>query len=125
MFHIYRNYLFFLYICNHETLNSGIMQVKILDEETGQSRELTLDFDAEELKVVDYSEKAIVVTGNTKLFKTEIKKLGGRYNPRLKCGQGWVFSSKKRDEVEDLVKWINLLQKQLSLASQDYKLDVK
>ena len=51
------------------------------------------------------------------------KKLGGRYNPRLKCGQGWVFSAKKRDEVEDLVKWINILQKQLSLASTDFKLD--
>ncbi|GEM_PF-3093961 len=101
------------------------MQIKIFDEETGQAKELTLDFDADELKVVDYSEKAIVVTGNTKLFKTEIKKLGGRYNPRLKCGQGWVFSVKKRDEVEDLVKWINILQKQLSMASTDFMLDKK
>ena len=101
------------------------MQIKVLDELTGESREMTLDFDVEELKVVDYSEKAIVVTGNTKLFKSEIKKLGGRYNPRLKCDQGWVFSVKKRQEVEDLVKWINILQKQLSQASEDLTLDVK
>lgn len=99
------------------------MQIKVLDENSGESRDLTIDFDVEELKVVDYSEKAIVVAGNTKLFKTELKKLGGRYNPRLKCGQGWVFSAKKRDEVVDLVKWINQLQKQLSLTSEDYTLN--
>lgn len=121
----YANLLNFLYICNWKPKNYTIMQIKVLDELTGESREMTLDFDVEELKVVDYSEKAIVVTGNTKLFKSEIKKLGGRYNPRLKCGQGWVFSVKKRQEVEDLVKWINILQKQLSQASEDLTLDVK
>ena len=121
----YANLLNFLYICNWKPKNYTIMQIKVLDELTGESREMTLDFDVEELKVVDHSEKAIVVTGNTKLFKSEIKKLGGRYNPRLKCGQGWVFSVKKRQEVEDLVKWINILQKQLSQASEDLTLDVK
>lgn len=101
------------------------MQIKLYDEDSGDSRELTIDFDVEELKVENYSEKAIVVTGNTKLFKTEFKKLGGRFNPRLKCGQGWVFSAKKRDDVEALVKWINILQKRLDLAPEGEGLDVK
>ncbi len=101
------------------------MLIKLFDEVSGESRELTIDFDVEELKVEDYSEKAIVVTGNTKLFKTEFKNLGGRFNPRLKCGQGWVFSAKKRGDVEALVKWINILQKRLARSPEGAELDVK
>lgn len=60
-----------------------------------------------EIEIVDYSEKAIAVFGNTKAIKDELKEIGGRFNPSLnrdgkKCA-GWIFSKKKREEVEKLI----------------------
>jgi hypothetical protein len=54
-------------------------------------------------EILNYSEKAIAVTGDTKSVKDELKRLGGRFNPRLSCGAGWIFSAKKREEVEKLL----------------------
>jgi hypothetical protein len=51
------------------------------------------------LTCVDYSEKAIVVRGETKECKEQLKKLGGIYNARLKDGPGWIFSKKSEDKV--------------------------
>lgn len=51
------------------------------------------------LRFVDYSEKAFAVVGDTKSRKAQLKKLGGRFNPRLKCGAGWIFSKKRGKEV--------------------------
>ena len=51
------------------------------------------------LRIVDYSEKAVAVVGDTKPVKDILRKLGGRFNSRLTCGAGWVFSKKKADEV--------------------------
>ena len=47
------------------------------------------------MRVISYSEKAIAVIGDTKPHKDELKERGGRYNPRLQCGAGWVFSRRK------------------------------
>lgn len=39
-----------------------------------------------DVEIVDYSEKAIAVIGDTKPMKDELKAIGGRFNFRLKCG---------------------------------------
>ena len=52
-----------------------------------------------EVEIVDYSEKAIAVIGNTSAIKEVLKKLGGRFNPKLKCGAGWIFSKRKESEL--------------------------
>lgn len=52
-----------------------------------------------DLSCVDYSEKAIVVRGNTKEYKEELKKLGGKFNANLKDGAGWIFPKKNEDKV--------------------------
>lgn len=52
------------------------------------------------LRMVDYSEKAVVVVGDTKAVKDLLKSMGGRFNARLSCGAGWVFSKKKTDELK-------------------------
>ena len=57
-----------------------------------------------EAKIVDYSEKAIAVVGDTKEIKDSLKQLGGKFNPRLSCGAGWIFSAKKRADVEKFLK---------------------
>lgn len=51
------------------------------------------------LQLVDYSEKAFVITGDTRDKKDLLKALGGRFNPRLNCGAGWVFSKLRINEV--------------------------
>ena len=54
---------------------------------------------AEGLQVVDYSEKAVAVIGDTKPHAEKLKELGGRFNARLKCGAGWIFSKKNKAAV--------------------------
>ena len=51
------------------------------------------------LSCTEYSEKAIVVRGDAKEYKEELKKLGGKYNANLKDGGGWIFSKKSEDKV--------------------------
>lgn len=62
---------------------------------------------AEGLEIVDYSEKAIAVFGDTKAIKDELKKLGGKFNPALKYNgekrAGWIFSKKQADKVRALL----------------------
>ena len=60
--------------------------------------------DAPRFQVIDYSEKAIAVVGDTRDIKDKLKALGGRFNPRLSCGAGWVFSKRQRAEVEKLLQ---------------------
>lgn len=52
-----------------------------------------------DFSIVDYSEKAIAVTGDTKAVKDQLKKLGGKFNGKLSCGPGWIFSKKKEAEI--------------------------
>lgn len=51
------------------------------------------------VEIVEYSEKAIAIIGDTKSIKDLLKSLGGSFNPRLTCGAGWIFSKKKEDEL--------------------------
>jgi hypothetical protein len=57
--------------------------------------------------IVDYSEKAIAVFGDTKAVKDQLKALGGRFNPKLTHeGQkkaGWIFSKQKEQELKNLL----------------------
>lgn len=54
--------------------------------------------------IVDYSEKAIAVYGDTRQLADSFRSLGGYFNARLKEGPGWVFSKKRRSEVEELLR---------------------
>ena len=53
--------------------------------------------------VLNYSDKSFVVNGDTKPFKTELMSLGGRYNPSLRGGPGFVFPNKKENEVKEFI----------------------
>ncbi len=54
---------------------------------------------AGEINIVDYSEKAFAVVGDTKPIKDQLKALGGKFNFRLTCGAGWIFPKTKLAEV--------------------------
>lgn len=55
-------------------------------------------------RIIDYSEKAVAVVGDTKDIKEQLKALCGRFNPKLSCGAGWIFSKKMLPELEKLLK---------------------
>lgn len=56
------------------------------------------------MEIINYSEKAIaVVGGDTKQVKAQLKAMGGRFNPRLSCGAGWIFPATRRAQVEAFV----------------------
>lgn len=76
-------------------------------QETPEPTE-TANFEAVEVKageiqIIDYSERAIAVTGDTKPIKDQLKAIGGKFNFRLSCGAGWIFSKKQLPEVEKLL----------------------
>lgn len=57
--------------------------------------------------IVDYSEKALAVFGDTKQVKDQLKALGGRFNPKLmhkgEKKPGWVFSKTKGTCLRNLL----------------------
>lgn len=64
--------------------------------------------DAPRFQIIDYSAKAIAVVGDTRDIKDKLKELGGRFNPRLSCGAGWIFSKKAQAEVGKLLETGNV-----------------
>lgn len=56
------------------------------------------------IEVIDYSDKAFALRGNTRVLINELKSLYGRYNPNLrdekgKRFKGWIFSKKRYYDV--------------------------
>ncbi|NDW18785.1 fusion protein [Dysgonomonas sp. 216] len=72
----------------------------------GQAGEMQAVQRADNLRfeIVDYSEKAIALFGDTKEIKDLLKAMGGKFNPRLTHNNekqaGWIFSQTKRKELE-------------------------
>ena len=52
------------------------------------------------IEICEYSPKSFAVIGNTRPYKETIKRLGGRWNPNLTIGKGWIFQLTKLPEVE-------------------------
>lgn len=59
-------------------------------------------------KIVDYSEKAFAVVGDTRAIKDTLKQNGGRFNSSLTVGgskvAGWIFSKKSIDAVRNALR---------------------
>lgn len=56
-----------------------------------------------DLKLSKYTDKSIVVQGDTRKYKEDLKKLGGKYNSGLKNGPGWIFPIKIESEVANFI----------------------
>lgn len=59
-----------------------------------------LEVPAGKIQIIDYSEKALAVIGETKPIKDKLKEMGGRFNFRLSCGAGWIFPKSKLEELK-------------------------
>lgn len=89
------DYLF----CNRETAPEN-RDVSLYTKPTKQAKEEIEPLGITSgVQIIDYSDKAIAVVGDTRAIKETLKSLGGRYNPHLNCGAGWIFSKKKEQEV--------------------------
>ncbi len=61
-----------------------------------------------DLNCSEYSEKAIVVRGeSTKTYKEQLKTLGGKYNASLRGGAGWIFSKTSQGKVNKFISSVN------------------
>jgi hypothetical protein len=62
--------------------------------------------------IVDYSEKALAVFGDTKPVKDRLMALGGRFNPKLthegEKKAGWIFSKSREQEIISLLNIKNV-----------------
>jgi hypothetical protein len=63
------------------------------------------------LNIVDYSEKAIAVFGDSTPYKIHLLNLNGKFNPSLRQNDqrqaGWIFPKTKKSEVEKIINQIN------------------
>ncbi len=72
--------------------------------------------------IINYSDKAIALTGETKPIREQLKNLGGKFNPYLTNKEtgakfaGWIFSKTKQAQVESLIN--NPL---VSIKANEYK----
>ena len=55
------------------------------------------------IRLVDYSDNAVALYGDTKDFSEELKDLGGYFNPRLRGEVGWVFSKERIPDLKELL----------------------
>ena len=55
----------------------------------------------EGIQIINYSEKAIAIIGDTRAIKDTLKTLGGRFNAHLTCGAGWIFSKTKESTLKN------------------------
>lgn len=92
-----RNFYSHIYLGKWDTPYS-VMEFKKPEKPVKKSAP-KVDTSSSTLSYVDYSEKAFAIIGDTKPVKDTLKELGGRFNPRLTCGAGWIFSKKNEKEV--------------------------
>lgn len=58
----------------------------------------------DDINISDYTARSVAVQGDTRKYKEDLKKLGGKYNGQLKGGPGWIFP---KTSEKDLVAFIN------------------
>ena len=63
-----------------------------------------VEVEAGKINVIDYSEKAIAIIGDTKPVKDILKSLGGKFNFHLSCGAGWIFPKSKQAQIIEALK---------------------
>ena len=56
-----------------------------------------------DINIENYTDKSIVVRGDTRIYKEDLKKLGGKYNGKLRDGPGWIFPKKLEKDVKSFI----------------------
>lgn len=74
------------------------------------------------IRLVEYSEKAVALYGDTKDFYEELKDLDGYFNAHLHGGVGWVFPKKRIPDLRELLG--SYLQDESHIEDQKHKEDI-
>ncbi|NDV70379.1 fusion protein [Dysgonomonas sp. 25] len=88
--------------------NEDNIHLKSLNENNNPtSTETAITNENLSFEIVDYSEKAIALFGDTKAIKDLLSAMGGKFNPRLNYNNqkhaGWIFSKTKQDELNTVL----------------------
>lgn len=75
-------------------------EVKAETKPVEKTNSVTKNISAQDVELIDYSEKSFAIIGETKPIKETLSNLGGSYNGRLSCGPGWIFSKSRIDTVK-------------------------
>ena len=59
-----------------------------------------------------YNKKSLAVHGDKQKYQNLIKKLGGRWNPRMKTGPGWTVPKEKESLLKNLIESLGESQPQ-------------
>lgn len=57
-----------------------------------------------ELQIINYTDRSIVVIGDTLSHSNALGTLGGKFNPNLRVGQGWIFAKMREDSVRKYIE---------------------
>lgn len=92
----------FAYIAgNHENIFLKLDAYKVKEDNATEIQAIS---DNGEYEIVDYSQKAIALFGDTKPIKELLMAMGGKFNPRLTHNgakrAGWIFQQSKREELQ-------------------------
>lgn len=74
--------------------------IKITEQEQPKEKPAPVEVTPGKVQIIDYSEKAVAVIGETYPIREKLKELGGRFNRNLSCGAGWIFSKKQLPELQ-------------------------
>lgn len=89
------------YICTSSCVRGYLSDVNLYQEPEEKPVKSTLKTvgNAGNLQLIDYTEKSVAIVGNTREYVAKLKELGGKFNGKLRCGAGWVFSKKREAEL--------------------------
>jgi hypothetical protein len=83
------------------------IHVKATPTQSAEPTRTAIDTITGDFLIVDYSEKALAVFGDTRAVKEALKALGGRFNPKLSHEgakrAGWIFQKSKEGELRGLL----------------------
>jgi len=69
------------------------------------------------IQMKEYSDKSLIIFGDTKSYKDLLKELKGRYNSNLRVDgekvSGWIFSKKHKEKLEKFIQHVNSIQYQI------------
>ena len=57
-----------------------------------------------DISIEEYTDRSVVVRGETRQYKEDLKKLGGKYNSRLRGEPGWIFPKSKQNDIVKFMK---------------------
>jgi hypothetical protein len=80
-----------------------VKEAKASKDEDLKVKRIVRGADVERIRLIDYTEKAFVVIGDTTEFKEKLSDLNGKWIKLKFGGHGWMFSKKRLDDVSSLL----------------------